>query len=188
MATPTKKDIALSFLKLLERKPFRKITVRNIVEECGINRTTFYYHYRDVYAIIEFICESLLDPFRAVLLGERDEAALDAVGALVIEHRRAICALFDALGYDTVRHSVYKETHDALHAFFDRRVSDLTLTDAQREAAFLFTREALFGALYLFLRGELPHEGSFDTFTKMTDGLVREMMLRVAGQSEQQEN
>ena len=180
MSTPTKNDIALAFLRLLDRKPFRKITVRNIVEECGINRTTFYYHYQDIYAIIEFICESLLDPFKNVLLDERDEAALSKIGALVIEHRRAICALFDALGYDTVRRYIYKETHDVLHSFIDNRVADLTLTDSQREAAFLFTREALFGALYLFLRGELPAEGSFDTFTKMTSGLVREMMLRVA--------
>ena len=184
MATPTKQDIAMAFLRLLARKPFRKITVRNIVEECGINRTTFYDHYQDVYAVLEGFCENLLTPCKNVLLDERDEDALAAVGALVNEHRVAICALFDALGYEAVRRYVYKDTEQALTSFIEKRCADLTLTDAQREAAFLFTREALFGALCLFLRGELPGEGSFDTFTKMTDGLVREMMLRVAGKSE----
>ena len=180
MSTATKQDIALSLLRLLARKPFRKITVRNIVEECGINRTTFYYHYQDVYAVLEGLCENLLAPFKNVLLEERDEAALAEVGALVNEHRVAICALFDALGYDTVRRYIYKGTQEALTAFIEKRCVDLPLTDSQREAAFLFTREALFGALYLFLRGELPAEGSFETFTRMTSGIVREMMARVA--------
>lgn len=180
MATPTKQDITFAFLHILARKPFRKITVRNIVEECGINRTTFYYHYQDIYAIVEGLCENLLAPFKNVLLGERDEDALATAAACVIEHRRALCSLFDALGYDTVRGYIYKETYDALRHFIDTRSEGLTLTEAQREAAFLFSREALFGALYLFLRDELPKEGSFDTFTKMTSGLVQDMMRRVA--------
>lgn len=180
MSTPTKQDIAIAFLRILARKPFRKVTVRNIVEECGINRTTFYYHYQDIYAIVEGLCENLLSPFKNVLLGERDEDALAAAAACVIEHRRAICALFDALGYDTVRGYIYKETYDALRHFIDSRAEGLTLTENQREAVFLFSREALFGALYLFLRDELPKEGSFDTFTRMTTDLVGDMLKRVA--------
>lgn len=184
MATPTKQDIAFAFLRILARKPFRKVTVRNIVEECGINRTTFYYHYQDIYAIVEGLCENLLAPFKNVLLGERDEKALSEAAACVVEHRRALCSLFDALGYDTVRRYIYKETYDALRYFIDTRSEGLTLSDNQREAAFLFSREALFGALYLFLRDELPKEGSFDTFTKMTTDLVRQMLERVASKAE----
>ena len=180
MATATKQDIAIAFLRILERKPFRKITVRNLVEECGVNRTTFYYHYQDIYAIVEWLCDNLLAPFKGVLFGERDEEALTAAAAFVIEHRRALCSLFDALGYDTVRAYVYKGTYDALHHFIDSRAEGLPLNETQRECVFLFSREALFGALYLFLRGDLPAVGAFDTFTKMTTNLVREMMERVA--------
>lgn len=38
-----------AFMHLLNRKPLDKITVKEIVEECGINRNTFYYHYDDIY-------------------------------------------------------------------------------------------------------------------------------------------
>ncbi len=37
-----------AFMRLLNRKPLDKITVKEIVEECGINRNTFYYHYDDI--------------------------------------------------------------------------------------------------------------------------------------------
>lgn len=43
MAQFTKQAIINSFLKLLEETPLDKITVKDIVEDCGINRNTFYY-------------------------------------------------------------------------------------------------------------------------------------------------
>ena len=40
--------IAAAFDRLLEEKPLTKITVKEIVERCGINRNTFYYHFREI--------------------------------------------------------------------------------------------------------------------------------------------
>ena len=51
----TKMAIKSSFLKLLNERPLNKITVRDIVEDCGINRNSFYYHYQDITALIEEI-------------------------------------------------------------------------------------------------------------------------------------
>ena len=53
MANFTEKAIKASFLKLLNERPLTKITVRDIVEDCGINRNSFYYHYRDIPALLE---------------------------------------------------------------------------------------------------------------------------------------
>ena len=55
MADFTKKAIRDSFLKLLEEKPLKQISVRDIVENCGINRNTFYYHYQDIPQLLESI-------------------------------------------------------------------------------------------------------------------------------------
>ena len=45
MANFTKKAIKDTFISLLKTKPFNQITVKDIVDECGVNRNTFYYHY-----------------------------------------------------------------------------------------------------------------------------------------------
>ena len=37
-----------AFLKLVEEKPFAKITVNDIVKEAGVHRNTFYYHYQSI--------------------------------------------------------------------------------------------------------------------------------------------
>ena len=53
MASFTKKAIRDSFVKLLNEKPLSQITIRDIVDDCGVNRNTFYYYYRDIYEVLE---------------------------------------------------------------------------------------------------------------------------------------
>ena len=58
MTSLTKKAIIGSFMHLAAKKPLEKITVRDVVDHCGINRNTFYYHFQDIYAVLEEICLS----------------------------------------------------------------------------------------------------------------------------------
>lgn len=55
MANFTKKAIRDSFVKLLNEKPLKQITVRDIVEDCGVNRNTFYYYYQDLPQLLESV-------------------------------------------------------------------------------------------------------------------------------------
>ena len=56
MPSFTKRAIIESFLRLVGKKPLEKITVRDLVDDCGINRNTFYYYFQDIYAVMEEIC------------------------------------------------------------------------------------------------------------------------------------
>ena len=51
----TKKLISSTFVELLSAKPFDRITIKDIVDACGINRNTFYYYYSDIYDLLEEI-------------------------------------------------------------------------------------------------------------------------------------
>ena len=51
----TKMAIKATFIKLLNEKPLSQITVKDIVETCGVNRNSFYYHFQDIPALIEEI-------------------------------------------------------------------------------------------------------------------------------------
>ena len=55
MSELTKRAIQESFKKLLSNQPLDKITVKNITDDCGVNRNTFYYHYSDIYQLLEEI-------------------------------------------------------------------------------------------------------------------------------------
>ena len=55
MSVSTEKALAASLKKLLEKKTLNKITVKDITDDCGVNRQTFYYHFHDVYDLVEWI-------------------------------------------------------------------------------------------------------------------------------------
>ena len=55
MANLTKKAIAVSVTRLLEKKPLDKITIREITDDCGMTRNTFYYHFQDIYDLCSWI-------------------------------------------------------------------------------------------------------------------------------------
>ncbi len=45
----------LSLLELLKTKSIDKVTVKDICDECEINRNTFYYYYKDIYDVLNSI-------------------------------------------------------------------------------------------------------------------------------------
>lgn len=56
MSQLTKRALEESLKKLLLKKPLTKITINDIAEDCGINRMTFYYHFKDIYDLVEWCC------------------------------------------------------------------------------------------------------------------------------------
>ena len=54
MAVLTKKALVEAFGRVLVNKPFNKITISDITDECGISRMTFYYHFKDIHALMEW--------------------------------------------------------------------------------------------------------------------------------------
>lgn len=56
MSQITKRALEQSLKNLLREKPLSKITVTDITEDCGISRMTFYYHFKDIYDLVEWAC------------------------------------------------------------------------------------------------------------------------------------
>jgi len=50
-----------SALKLLEQRCYKEISVLDIVADSGVNRNTFYYHFRDMPALIEELARCSID-------------------------------------------------------------------------------------------------------------------------------
>ena len=101
MPSFTKKAIIESFLSLLARKPLEKITVRDIVDDCGINRNTFYYYFQDTYAVVEELCRAAEERIPA---GETLGGALSAYFLIAADfaaaYPRAVRNLLASVGRD----------------------------------------------------------------------------------------
>lgn len=68
MSQVTKRALEQSLKNQLLKKPLNKITITDIAEDCGISRMTFYYHFKDIYDLVEWAC---LEDARKVLEEKR---------------------------------------------------------------------------------------------------------------------
>ena len=57
MSSSTKEALAAALKQMMTVKPMDKITIKDLVEICGVNRQTFYYHFDDVYDLLEWVFE-----------------------------------------------------------------------------------------------------------------------------------
>ena len=57
MSQTTKWAMAMALKHIMTQKPLSKITITDITEACGINRMTFYYHFQDIFDLIDWICQ-----------------------------------------------------------------------------------------------------------------------------------
>lgn len=63
MSSSTKDALGAALKKMMAVKPIDKITVKDLVEICGVNRQTFYYHFDDVYDLLEWVFEEDADKY-----------------------------------------------------------------------------------------------------------------------------
>ena len=56
----TKDAIAKALTDLLQERPIEKITIKDITDRCGISRQTFYYHFSDIYDLMEWTLDKEL--------------------------------------------------------------------------------------------------------------------------------
>ena len=95
MSSFTKDAIKMTFVSLLDQKPLNQITVKMIVEECGINRNSFYYHFQDIPALLEEIIMDHLEQFvRKYPTIDSAEAALNAAADFTMENRRVLLHIY----------------------------------------------------------------------------------------------
>lgn len=130
MSKITKNALSASLKKLLLQKPFDKITVTDITEDCGLNRMTFYYHFQDIYDLLEWTCQ---EEARKYLKNKNtyetwQEGHLNIFYG-VLDNKEFVLNVY---------HSVRREN---IEQYLNRVVNDLLLEVVEERAANMTVRE-----------------------------------------------
>lgn len=111
----TKKKLAASLKKLMMVKSLRRITVTDIVKDCGVNRKTFYYHFEDIYDLMKWILEQeaveIVKEFD--LITDYKEAALFVIN-YIEENAHILNCAYDAIGQEGMKRFLYQDFIDII--------------------------------------------------------------------------
>ena len=157
----TKKTIAASLKKFMERKPLSKITVSEIVTDCGINRNTFYYHFEDIQALLKWMLEQeaveVLKNFDLLL---DYEDAINFVLDYVEENKHILNCAYDSMGRDELKRFFYNDFCGIMLTLVTRleEILGLSLSDDFRNFICDFYTEALTAKLIEVMRSKQPYD------------------------------
>ncbi|MDD3279718.1 MAG: TetR-like C-terminal domain-containing protein [Lachnospiraceae bacterium] len=93
----TKSQLRAGLARLMQKKSINEITVKELVEEVDINRSTFYLHYTDIYQMLDSIEQELTEEFTAAIASfpinplQEDSFPLIAQLFTIIEENQDIC-------------------------------------------------------------------------------------------------
>ena len=115
----TRKMIREEFIQMLNEMPLDKITVKDLVIRCDLNRNTFYYYYPDLYAIVAEIFETELSNIYDSYNDSHswEESFLLATG-FVMNNKKAVYHVYKSIRHEEVERYV----NDASGAIMTRYV------------------------------------------------------------------
>lgn len=131
----TKRAITESFRALLAVKPLDKITVRDIVEDCGLTRNTFYYHYEDVYDLLSDVLESEIERALSVPAGGASwETMLLDMLSFLTDSPQIGRHIFQSKCQDAMRVYLSKVISELTDRYIEQNVRDLDYSQQDRQA------------------------------------------------------
>ena len=111
----TKKMMANSLKELIQQMPFTKITIDKIVSNCGYNRQTFYYHFKDIKELFEWLYKFETQQVLGDVRKLSTSNAIDVIMRYLYNNRDITLSAFNSLGREYVEKFIYSAIYDVIH-------------------------------------------------------------------------
>lgn len=116
----TKRTLSASLKKFMEHKKISKITVSEIIADCGVNRKTFYYHFEDIYALLKWTFEQeTVEVLKRFDLVQNPEEALVFILDYVDKNNHILNCAYDSMGRGEMKRFFYSDFCDVILSIID---------------------------------------------------------------------
>lgn len=148
MSQITKRALEESLKRMLLKKPVNKITILDITEDCGISRMTFYYHFKDIYDLIEWSC---LEDAAKVLDGKKTydtwQQGFLQIFQAVLENKPFIQNVYQSVSREQVENYLYTLTYRLLIGVVEEKAAGMDVRDTDKEFIANFYKFAFVGLM-----------------------------------------
>lgn len=181
MANFTKKAIQTSFIKLLNQKPLSQITIRDIVEDCGVNRNTFYYYYQDLPHLVESIIneetDSMIQAFPRI---NSIQECLDSIIAFAMKNKKAVLHIYHSVNRDIYEQYQWHVCEHAVTTYVNGLLDGRQVADEDRQLMTDYMKCVCFGLVLGWLetgmKGNITER--FHRLCELKQGDLEKMVAR----------
>lgn len=188
MPNYTKQAIIETFKNLLDKEPLDKITVQEIVTECKISRNTFYYHFGDIYALLDALSQQ-----DAAVLREHQQSGasweenMSRALAYIEENRRRISHIYRSTNHELLEQLFRQATEELFSDYVRGEARGPSVSDENLAAIVYFYQSAFVGAILDWMRrGMRDDPGAYlCRIHRLTRGTTRQMLENAAGEGDE---
>ena len=156
MSDLTKRALEQSLKNLLLQKPLSKITISDIADDCGINRMTFYYHFKDIYDLIEWSCE---EDARKALEGKKTydtwQQGLLQIFEAVQENKVFILNVYRSISREQVENYLYKLTYQLLIGVVHEQTAGMSVREEDQDFIATVYKYAFVGLMLDWIKNDM---------------------------------
>jgi probable dihydroxyacetone kinase regulator len=149
----TKRALAASLKKLLNEKPLDKITVTDIAEDCGVNRQTFYYHFQDIYGLLDWY---LASEAAVALDGGKSydtwQQGFLRIFRWVQDNRSLVVNAYRSINREQMERYLYEVTGKLLMGVVEEQANGLSVRDEDKKFIADFYKFAFVGLMLDWIR------------------------------------
>lgn len=161
MSQMTKNALADSLKALLELRPVDKITISDITDDCGVNRMTFYYHFQDIYDLLEW---SWIREANKVLKGKKtydtwQQGFLQIFNA-VSENKQIVMNIYHSVNREQIEIYLYKLTYDLLFGVIEENAAGMDVRDDDKKFIADFYKYAFVGLILDWIKNGMKADPS----------------------------
>lgn len=158
MALYTKKLIMSTFETMLAEMPFDKITVATLVKRAGISPNTFYYHYQDIYALLDVWFQENAEAFIPAEKPIEWKSVTKSVLRRCKEHSKTIYHVFDGLSRDRLERYIFSLTDDAFSRVVHQAAEGRDISEENLCSIASFCRYAFIGFVMQFFWNGMEYD------------------------------
>ena len=184
MASFTRKAIIALFLKLLNQRPLNQITIKDIVEDCGINRNSFYYHFEDLPDLVETVIQEEADRIIAEHAAVSSlEECLDIALDFALNNKKAVLHLHNSSSHDTYELFLSRICAHVLEEYVDTVLPDLPVQPEDKKLLIHFYKCECVGQITDWLNAGMKYDikGQFHRLCRLFEGSAQTAFRRSAG-------
>ena len=159
MANTTKKAIATSLKNLSLKKPLDKITINDITSDCGISRMAFYYHFKDIYDLIEWVC---VEDATSALQGKKtydtwQEGMLQIFEA-VYENKPFVLNAYRTISREQIENYLHQLTYKLIRNVVEEKSVGTNITDVQKQFIAEFYKYSFVGIMLDWIKNGMKND------------------------------